>query len=195
MPKVEERPKLPPKGPPGRELGGGEGPEDAFSLPPGQVGLLVLLAAITSLFAALVSAYLVRMGLPDWQALPKPPLLWLNTLVLLLASLALERAARLEAWPQARPWALGGGLLGAGFILGQLLAWRLLLSLGYAPAGNPASAFFYLITALHGLHLLGGGLALAWVFVREGKGLRPCAWYWHYLLGVWLVLYALFLWT
>lgn len=72
MPKVEEQPKPPLEGPPGKGLGGGGGPEDTFSLPP-EVGLLVLLAVITSLFAALVSAYLVRMGLPDWQALPKPP--------------------------------------------------------------------------------------------------------------------------
>ncbi|GAB5603897.1 hypothetical protein FJNA_24230 [Thermus sp. FJN-A] len=193
MPRVVERPKPPIDGP-GKGLGGEEN-GGTFPLAPGEVGLLVLLAAITSLFAALVSAYLVRQGLPDWQALPKPSLLWFNTLLLLLASLALERAARQEAWVKARPWAWAGGFLGLGFLSGQLLAWELLLRLGYAPAGNPASAFFYLVTGLHGLHLLGGGVALAWTLAQKGRGLRLCAWYWHYLLSVWLLLFALFLWT
>jgi len=189
MPRVGEKPPAPPQG-----LGGGGGGKDGFPLP--HTGLLVLLAALTSLFAALVSAYVVRMGLPDWRSLPKPPLLWLNTLLLLLASLALERGARLwegGALREARPWARAGGALGLGFLAGQLLAWRLLLGAGYAPAGNPAGAFFYLVTGLHGLHLLGGGVALAWALARDGRGLRACAWYWHYLLGVWLLLFALLL--
>ncbi|TBH20464.1 cytochrome c oxidase subunit 3 [Thermus thermamylovorans] len=192
MPRVEERPRPPVRRPGGGEGGGGAGGgQEAFPLP--HLGLLVILAAVTSLFAALTSAYLVRMGLPGWQALPTPPLLWLNTLLLLLASLSLEKAARQESWSRAKPWALAGGVLGVGFLLGQLLAWRLLLDLGYAPAGNPASGFFYLITGLHGLHLLGGVLALAWPLARQGRALRPCAWYWHYLLGVWLFFLGLLL--
>ncbi|WP_117237790.1 cytochrome c oxidase subunit 3 family protein [Thermus sediminis] len=172
MPKVEERTPAPPPG----LGGGGNGGKEGFPLL--HVGLFVLLLATTSPFAALASAYLVRMGLPDWRPLPKPPLLWLNTLLLLLASLALERGARL--WEggvpkQGQPWVWVGGALGASFLVGQLFAWHLLLRAGYAPASNPASAFFYLVTGLHGLHLLGGGVALAWALARGGQTLRPCA--------------------
>ncbi len=193
MPRLTEPPPAPPK-----DLGGGGEGGERFLLPTGLVGLLVLLGVMTSLFAALVSAYLVRMGFPDWQSLPKPPLLFLNTLLLGLASWALEGASRRAqlGWVLGEGWAYSGLGLGLAFILGQLGAWRLLLNLGYAPAENPAGAFFYLATGLHGLHLLGGAVALgATLRRREPTLLRFTALYWHYLFGVWLVLLTLLLWS
>ena len=86
------------------------------------------------------------------------------------------------------------------FLIGQLLAWQQLNAGGYYLASNPASTFFYLLTAVHGLHLLGGLVALGRAAIRVRRGVDPnrlrlslelCAMYWHFLLLVWLVLFAL----
>jgi cytochrome c oxidase subunit 3 len=143
----------------------------------------------------------MRMELADWSPPPRPGLLWANTAVLVLASIALHRATRAagraDRAATARLLRLGGAA-GVLFVLGQILAWRQLARDGYLPANNPADAFFYLITAVHGLHLLGGLVALA----RTGARLRRtpldrlrlsvglCATYWHFLLVAWVVLFA-----
>jgi len=150
---------------------------------------------VTVVFSMLTSAYLVRRGLPGWGALPKPPLLWANTLLLVLSSLALERAKRLtlgEGLSKARPWLLGAALLAALFVGGQLVVWKRLAALGYTLAHGPASGFFYLLTAIHGLHLVGGLIAWGRVW-RHPSPLRVelCALYWHFLLAVWLWIFAL----
>jgi cytochrome c oxidase subunit 3 len=155
------------------------------------------------LFAAFSSAYLVRMPMPDWQSIPKPPILWVNTIVLLLSSVVAQ-----WAWSSIRKGnekGLRGGLvltvlLGTAFVMGQLWAWRQLVAAGVYLQSNPASSFFYLLTAMHGLHLLGGIVALAWATVRAWQnaytpenhlGVELCVVYWHFLMLVWLWLFAL----
>ena len=167
-------------------------------------GLWIFLGVLTSLFLLFIAAYLMRMHFGDWHSLPKPRLLWLNTATLVASSAALQIA--LVALRHHRRRAAGFALLaGVGFalafLLGQWLAWRQLQALGYFVAGNPANSFFYLITAVHGAHLLGGLVALAratahWRGAAPGQrelSLQLCARYWHFLLAVWLVLFALLL--
>jgi cytochrome c oxidase subunit III len=171
-----------------------------------RVGLAVLLAVVTALFALTISAYLMRMEMGhDWRPLPTPGLLWLNTLVLVLGSIALQWAWGGARRGDDRALRLGLGLGGAftiAFILGQGLVWRQLDEAGYYLVANPANAFFFLMTALHALHLLGGLAAWARTLfrVRRGAGLSEvrasvelCALYWHYLLVVWAVLFVLVL--
>jgi cytochrome c oxidase subunit 3 len=159
----------------------------------------ILLGVVTVIFSALVSAYLVRMGLPDWKSSPKPGLLWFNTAVLACSSLFFQRAAWAARKGEARGVRTGvrlGGVLGVLFILGQLLAWWQLQSLGFGVSSNPSSSFFYLITALHGLHLAGGLVAWAVVSARPTPlRIELCTLYWHFLLAVWAVLYGLLLLT
>lgn len=173
-----------------------------------RLGLLVFLAAITSLFALTISAYAMRMEVGnDWASVPLPGLLWGNTAVLLLASVGLQwawNAARREQTRALRQaLALGGGSAIA-FILGQYLAWRQMHGAGYALVANPANSFFYFVTALHALHLLGGLVAWGRTLrsLRQGADTQAvrtsvelCAWYWHYLLVIWLVLFGLLLGT
>jgi len=179
-----------------------------FFLPSATLGLRVLLAAITVVFSLLVVAYADRMGVSDWRALPDPPLLWLNTAILILSSAGLQWATISARRGEIRGIKVGlliGGLAAFFFLLGQLLAWQQLVDLGYFVASNPANAFFYLLTALHGLHLLGGLIAWAWtgdkVWRRDAEADRLrlrvelCTVYWHYLLVVWLVLFGLMLLT
>ena len=172
---------------------------DANPTPPSKIGLFVFLAVVGSLFALFISAYAMRMQLPDWRTLPVPGILWLNTAMLVLSSLALhgaKRAADRGEMPELRTSLLAAGISALAFLSGQLLAWRQLSGEGYFLASNPANAFFYILTGAHGLHLLGGLAALgrttakAW---REGAAERVrlsvelCATYWHFLLLVWLV--------
>jgi cytochrome c oxidase subunit 3 len=152
-----------------------------------------------------LSAYLMRMKLGDWRPLAEPNLLWLNTAVLVLASVAFQSAR--SATKRGQPLTVKIGLLVGGactilFLFGQLMAWQQLNASGFFMTGNPANSFFYLLTALHGLHLLGG----LWVWGRttmriltgaDAESVRLsvelCTVYWHYLLLVWIGLFALLL--
>ena len=177
--------------------------EASLSLPPVKVGLGVFLAVATSLFALLISAYFMRMMGEDWTALAVPRVLWLNTVLLLLSSVAMQwtrTAAQRGQMDGVRIGLIAGGVFSFSFLAGQLWAWQQLNASGYFLAANPANAFFYLLTALHGLHLLGGlwvwgkTTAKVWrgVDVREVRlSVELCTTYWHYLLLVWLVLFAL----
>lgn len=169
------------------------------------IGLGVFLAVAGSLFALFASAYTMRMHLgADWRPLPVPFLLWPNTALLIASSVALHRAqlaARGGGMDRAREALLAGGGLALLFLAGQLLAWRQLDAADYFVAANPANSFFYLLTAVHGLHVLGGLVALARATAKLWRGdpdqvrlsIELCAIYWHFLLFVWLALFALLL--
>lgn len=173
---------------------------------PKKFALVAFLAVATSLFALFVSAYAIRMQLADWTPLAEPQLLWVNTGLLILASIALQwgvRSASSGSFAQVRFAINGAGITSLAFLLGQLFAWQQLVAAGMYLQSNPANAFFYLFTALHGLHLLGG----LWVLTRaavtvwrnefDSSAVRQtvelCAIYWHFLLAVWLGLFWLML--
>lgn len=177
----------------------------SFSQPNVRLGLYVFLAVVTSLFSLFISAYMMRMQLGDWRPLPDPDLLWLNTGALVLSSIALQWArvaARREQVEIVRYGLIAGGFFAFAFVGGQMAAWQQLVESGYAAQSNPANAFFYLITGLHALHLLGGlvvwgvttlkllgGVELA----RIRLSVELCAVYWHFLFVIWVVLFGLLL--
>jgi cytochrome c oxidase subunit III len=177
--------------------------ESPSSLPPAKIGLGVFLAVVGSLFALFISAYSMRMNMVDWRALPVPRLLWFNTGVLVTSSIALQWAhiaARRNDIEGVSIGLLAGGASAIIFLVGQLLAWRQLSVAGFFVASNPANSFFYLITAMHGLHLMGGLVALGRTTAKVWRGVEIvqlrlsvelCAIYWHFLLLVWLVLLGL----
>ena len=196
------------------------GPAQELPVPAAKVGLCVFLAVVTALFGLFIAAYFIRMGyahghgakqaikMNDWRAVREPPILWLNTLLLIAASMIMQAArnslAALRA-ERAKLLLIAGGVLTVLFLAGQLTAWQQLSNSGYAMAGNPAAAFFYLLTAVHGLHLLGGLVVWAKTLVRWWRpnvevidvslSVELSSVYWHYLLLVWLVLFALLLYT
>ncbi|HEX5689934.1 MAG TPA: cytochrome c oxidase subunit 3 [Roseiflexaceae bacterium] len=182
--------------------------------PPARMGLRVFMAVMTSLFGLFISAYYMRMGhghgadaaLNDWGAIAESPLLWLNSLLLVFSSIAMQgsRAAMAQGNSQRTQRALLlGGLFALAFIVGQLLAWRDLRVSEYFTPRNPAIAFFYLLTAVHGLHLLGGlyvwGKTYWRLRVQRAElidvrlSVELCTVYWHFLLLVWVVLFGLLL--
>jgi len=166
-------------------------------------GMTVALAGILMFFMALVSAYIVRKGFPNggWQPLEPPRILWLNTVLLLASSATIVMARRkLEDRDDAgfRHWWRVTTALGLLFLAGQLLAWRELVHAGVYLSSNPSSSFFYLFTAAHGLHLLGGLIALIAVdrmrhprHLTLGTASEVAAVYWHFMDGLWVFLFLL----
>ena len=180
-----------------------------------KVGLWVFLAVVSSLFGLFASAYMMRVGghggLVTWQALDEPSVLWINTLVLVLASGAMQVARnRIDAddFTGGRSYFLTAGLLTVVFLAGQIFAWQQARAGGNLGPGSPAYAFFVLLTAVHGLHLIGGLWVLGRTTARIFRGVdansvvarsrlrlsvQLCTTYWHWLLLIWLGVFALLL--
>ena len=185
--------------------------QGAVDAPAPRVGLWVFLAVVTSLFVLFSMVYNMRSQFPDWRSLPDPSLLWVNTGLLILGSVALQLArgaAARDDLAGLKRNLTAGGVLTIAFLVGQLIAWRQLTTAGYYMATNPADAFFYILTGLHGLLMLGGlwfwgraslavwkGLEKSTTIEVSGVRLRVqlCSVYWHYLLLIWLVLFSLLL--
>ena len=169
------------------------------------VTLTIFLAVATSVFALFISAYTIRMEEPDWRPVTEPMLLWINTAILILASIAYHwtrNAAVRGEQDKLKPGLAASGALTVLFLLGQLVAWQQLNAAGYALDSNVANAFFYLLTAVHGIHMLGG----LWVWARSTMkvwsgadadsvrlSIELCTVYWHFLLLVWIVLFGVLL--
>ncbi len=166
-------------------------------------GIMLALVAILMFFMALTSAYIVRKGLGgDWQPVPLPAVLWVNTGILLISSLTIELARRQLARansPGFRLWWALTTALGLAFLAGQLLAWRQLVAAGAFLKSNPSSSFFYTLTASHGAHLLGGIVALLYVAIRSFEraqvtravAAEVASIYWHFMDGLWVFLFLL----
>ena len=179
---------------------GGGGSGTLFD--PARFGLWLFLGTLTMMFVGFTSAYMVRRTAPDWAPLSAPGLLWVNTVVILGSSATLESARRrLKGWNPAgvMPWLAATGVLGALFVAGQVTAWRVLSARGYFLAANPHNSFFYILSGVHGVHLLVGLVWLAVVLVRARRlaytpgedGLGMFATYWHFLTGLWVYLLLL----
>lgn len=190
--------------PPGSALDAHDG--SAFALPTVTIGLRVFLIVVTVLFSLLVVSYADRMGLADWRNFRDPGLLWANTALLFVSSAGMEWArirARMGQTPQVKIGLIIGSAFAYAFLIGQLLVWQQLSHLGYFAATNPAVSFFFLVTALHGVHLFGGLVALGRATNKVWRGagaaatlsVELCTVYWHFLLILWLVLFGLLLFT
>jgi cytochrome c oxidase subunit 3 len=183
--------------------------EDAIEPAKYRIGMWAGLASILMLFVSLTSAYIIRQtkglgdNVGDWVDLNMPPVLWLNTALLLVSSITVELARRRlkgNDYAGFRRWITLTTLLGAGFLVGQFAAWRDLRAQGIYLRSNPHSSFFYVLTSLHGLHLLGGVIALAYVTLaalrlrigfKKRVTVNVTALYWHFMDGLWIYLFLL----
>jgi len=184
---------------------GGDGESSAAGSTPQRAyitGMFIALAGILMFFMAFVSAYIVRKDMPNsaWVPLQIPRLLWLNTLILIASSFTLARAHNRSTAKDEdgfRHWWATTTFLGILFVAGQILAWRQLAAQGIFLATNPSSSFFYVFTAAHGVHLLGGILALLYVQFRATRrvtrstAIEVVSMYWHFMDGLWVFLFLL----
>jgi cytochrome c oxidase subunit 3 len=165
-------------------------------------GLMGVLATVTMLFAAFTAALLVRRAGHDWAPIELPRLVWVNAAVILASSIAIEMGRQTAVLPLSLMRVATGLVLGVLFLAGQILAWRALAARGVFLPTSPHAAFFYLLSGVHGAHVLAGIGALAWAV----RGLRRAphlpvtravlthvSVFWHFVGALWL--YLLFLLT
>jgi cytochrome c oxidase subunit 3 len=188
--------------------GGKNGGDFRFSPARYRIGVWVAMGSILMLFVALTSAYIVRSAAaPDWHPFAMPKILWLSTALLIVSSVTIEiarRSLRQQRDQVYGRWLTNTVVLGIGFVVSQLVAWRQLVKQGVYLAGNPYSSFFYLFTAAHGVHLLGGLLALAFLLVRTRQkretveaelrrvgSADAVSLYWHFMDVLWIALFLL----
>jgi cytochrome c oxidase subunit III len=196
----------PPQWPEGFDPGG-DGNEfgGPFPVSKGYLAVWVLLTAVTMLFAGLSSAYIVLRGVPAWQNISMPSMVWVNTMVLLASSVAIElarNAVKRGHQGAMKQWLAVSGILGFAFLLGQIAVWRQLANAGIYLATNLHSSFFYVLTGAHALHLAGGLIGLAVVIQGafayrltpvNHEPLKVWALYWHFMDLVWIYLFLLLL--
>jgi|TARA_B110000914_G_scaffold224752_1_gene243477 cytochrome c oxidase subunit 3 len=200
------------------------------SLPKAKIGLLVVLAVVGMLFTLLFSSHFMRQEIEDWRSMPLPNMLWVNGILLLAASLYLQSALVVARRQATRVKILGRGtsmpvsienngkhdnsvksmlinacILTVAFLIGQSITWYELNGNGIFLSGNPSSSFFYVLTGLHGLHIIGGLVALFHTTALAGSDTQLhkivnkidlCALYWHFLFFIWCAMIFVMLgWT
>jgi cytochrome c oxidase subunit 3 len=199
-----------------------EGSQDGLTSSAPKVGLWVFLGVVTSVFLVFIGAYFMRMDMSHggvaqghmqgWMPVDEPGILWFNTVVLILASIAIQLAHGFSSSGagrvRMRRYFNAAGAFTMLFLIGQVFAWRELHGSGDYSVSSPAFTFFVLLTAVHGLHLVGGLVVWSRAAARIRRGLEQadlagvarlrqsvqlCATYWHYLLLIWLVLFAILL--
>ena len=169
-----------------------------------KLGVRTIMVVSTVIFSLFVVSYSDRMLVHDWKSLSQPWLLWLNTGILILTSVVFHKTKTLvdnNEFEKTKNALFVVGFLTFAFITGQLLVWQHFVNLGEYASSNPANAFFYVLTALHGLHVLGGlyfwTKVTTQIFKNNYKiskikhNIELCAIYWHFLLIVWIVLFSL----
>ena len=174
---------------------------------PSETGVWIGIFAIIMTFAALTSAMIVREGVAlDWRHFQLPKILYLDTLILFFSSWTLETAlAKMKEgenhFSESMTWLCITWALGGMFVIGQVIAWRVLAGQGLFLATNPSSSFFYVFTAAHALHLVGGILGLGYLIYKLKRtrsatrttGIRATSLYWHFMDGLWVYLFVLLL--
>jgi len=173
--------------------------------PAAKTGLKFFMFTLTSMFFLFVAGYRLRMLEADWQPIADPSILWLNTALLIIAGVFMQRARDAAAQGligKVRNNLTTAGLLTIAFLVGQYIAWQQLSAAGYYVQTSPAAAFFILLTGLHAVHLLGGMLVWSRAVWRAWRGIEVvrvklsielCTAYWQFLLLVWIVFFALLL--
>ena len=180
----------------------GTGPESAFTSSSERIALTLFLVVVGVIFSLLAVSYYVRMELGDWIPMADPSLLWVNTALLIVSSVVLQlarNAAQGQNFLRTRALFISSGLFAIFFVVGQAVAWQQLSNAGFTVANGPASAFFYLLTGMHALHIVGG----LWVWSKTSlrffsqtelsevkHSVELCTTYWHFLLVLWVFIFA-----
>ena len=196
--------------------GGDDGPNDerAYEAEPFRPGISriltgFLLVVVLMTFGGLVAAYVViaTNNVAEWRPFALPIQVWISTALIIVSSLTYhiaKTAVENDSQAKAKKWFIVTTVIGAAFISSQILAWVELTARGLYMAGNPYAGFFFVLTAVHAVHVLGGIAALGAILLRtwtesvsETQLMRRrslaqvVGWYWHFMGGLWVVLFVL----
>jgi cytochrome c oxidase subunit 3 len=175
--------------------------EQVRSMHPQKFSMWLFLVSVSMIFISLISAYVVKKGAGHWQYIEIPSMFQITTIIILASSVTMQFAywsAKRNNLLLIRLGVVFTGLLAIGFIYGQILGWGQLVDQQAHFVGNPAGSFIYVFTGLHIVHLIGGIVFLSIVLVSAFKyqvhskrlvRIEMCATYWHFLGGLWLILY------
>ncbi len=185
------------------------GDTERYSSDKFRIGMWFLLLVVLMTFGGLISSYLVLAtnGVLEWKPFALPVQIWLSTLLIIASSITYaiaHKSLEVEHQTKAKNWLLATTVLGAMFIASQILAWVTLVGRGIYVASNPYAGFFYILTAVHALHVLGGICTLGYIVLRTWKETSSdeelkkrksistsVGWYWHFMDGLWIVLFLL----
>jgi cytochrome c oxidase subunit III len=182
-----------------------EEPKKQLSMNPKKFAMWLFLVSVTMIFAALTSAYIVRMGEGNWREFALPVELWWSTGIILLSSATLHwgyTAAKRDNLEMVKLALSISTMLGVGFLVSQLHVYNVLIDMGIHMVGNPSESFLYILTGMHGLHLISGIIYMVLVLADTFRykvhsksllRLEMCATYWHFLGGLWLYLFIFLL--
>lgn len=182
-----------------------EEPKEQLTMNPKKFAMWLFIVTVFMVFAAMTSAYIVRRAEGNWAFFELPPLFWMNTVIILVSSVTLQWAyisAKRDNLELVKIAIIITTVLGVAFMVGQYLAWTELVTNSIHLVGNPSGSFVYIISGLHGAHVLGGVIYLlillnsALKFRVHSKSLNQiemCATYWHFLGGLWLYLFLFLL--
>ena len=174
-----------------------------------RIGMWFLLLVVMMTFGGLISAYIVvsTNGVLEWQPFDLPKAVLVSTFLILASSVTYQlaqNALNKENQPKAKKWLLATTILGGMLISSHLIAWLQLVQRGVYIESNPYAGFFYILTAVHALHVIGGIIALGYILLRTWEptdsGLElvnrqqvstTIGWYWHFIDGLWVFLVLL----
>lgn len=174
-----------------------------------RIGMWFLLVVVLMTFGGLIGAYIVvsTNGVIEWKPFDLPIQIWVSTFLLLTSSITFtiaQSALNSDKQERAKKWFLATTVFGAAFVSSQLLAWLALVNRGVYVAGNPYASFFYILTAVHAIHVIGGICILGYVVLLTWKPTisddeltkrksmaNVAGWYWHFMDGLWIVLFLL----
>lgn len=176
-----------------------------LSMNPKKFALWLFIVSVCMVFASLTSAYIVRQAEGNWQIFELPPLFWITSVLILVSSFTMHAAylaAKRDNLEMVKVGMIVTTLLGIGFLVGQVLAWGELVANNVYFVGNPSGSFVYVLSGLHGLHIVGGvvfltiTLVAAFRYQVHSKNLsliEMCTTFWHFLDALWLYLFVFLL--
>ena len=182
-----------------------EEPKKPLSVHPKKFAMWLFITTVVMIFASLTSAYIVRQAEGNWLIFELPQILWWNSAIIIVSSVFMHWAyiaAKRDSLGNVKMAISGAAVFGVAFLIGQFMAWGELVNVDIYLVGNPSGSFVYVLTGLHGLHLISGVVFLFIVLFATFKykvhsknmvQIEMCTTYWHFLGGLWLYLFIFLL--
>jgi cytochrome c oxidase subunit III len=176
-----------------------------LAMDPKKFILWLFIVSIVMIFASLTSAYIVRQAEGNWLQFDLPSMFYVSSGIIVLSSITMHlayMAAKKDNFSGLKLAMFFTTFLGIAFLYAQYESWKQLVDMGVYFVGNPSGSFMYVISGVHGFHLISGVIFLIIVLISSfkdmvhAKNLRRiemCATYWHFLGGLWLYLFIFFL--